>query len=247
MDMSNFYDRIDLEKLSERWLDSSYPATHAALAMQIYCGSRILEAEGEASKTIWTQRGILAGDPQAPLAAKIYLKEALHAFCKRYPQLQVDLWIDDLSFDIVDRDPANAVRLAIAAFNYIKSLLEADNLKVSDKKTGFITSNNSAKKLLLEQLPKNGPGVHDVMRDVGVDCAAGRLRRIATMRSRRYKAHKKTKKMQALKIPQRAIRLRLYKGSILASISWGWAWHPRSANAFVQQWEGSLATKEQGP
>ena len=95
VDMSNFYDRIDLEKRSERWPDSDYPATHAALAMQIYCGFRILEAEGEASRPIWTQNGILAGDPQAPLAAKIYLKEALHAFCKKYLQLQVDLWIDD--------------------------------------------------------------------------------------------------------------------------------------------------------
>lgn len=70
------------EKLSQRWLDSNYPATHAALAMQIYCGARILEAEGEASRPIWTKNGILAGDPQAPLAAKIYLQEALHAFCK---------------------------------------------------------------------------------------------------------------------------------------------------------------------
>lgn len=221
MDMSNFYDRIDLEKLNERWLDSDYPATHAALAMQIYCGSRILEAEGEAARPIWASHGILAGDPQAPLAAKIYLKEALHAFCKRYPQLQVDLWIDDLSFDIVDRDPANAVRIAIAAFQYIKSLLEADNLVISAKKTGFIASNSQAKRLLQEQLPDNGPTVHDTMRDLGVDCTAGRLRRIATMKQRRYKTQKKMKKLQALKIPQRAIRLRLYKGSIMASISWG--------------------------
>ena len=118
LDMSNFYDRIDLEKLTERWLDSDYPATHAALAMQIYCGSRNLEAEGEASRPLWTANGILAGDPQAPLAAKVYLHKALHAFSKKYPQLHVDLWIDDLSFDVVDRDPANAVRIAIAAFNY---------------------------------------------------------------------------------------------------------------------------------
>ena len=66
LDMSNFYDRISLEKLSQRWLDSDYPATHAALAMQIYCGPRILEAEGEASKPLWATHGILAGDPQAP-------------------------------------------------------------------------------------------------------------------------------------------------------------------------------------
>ena len=120
----------------------------------------------------------MAGDPQAPSAAKIYLKEALHAFRKRYPQLQLDLWIDNLSFDVVDRDPANAVRIGIAAFNYIKGLLEADNLIISEKKTGFITSNSTAKKLLAEQHPASGPKVHDVMRDLGVDCAAGRLRRV---------------------------------------------------------------------
>lgn len=159
LDMSNFYDRIDLEKLSERWLDSDYPATHAALAMQIYCGSRVLEAESEASRPLWTANGILAGDPQAPLAAKIYLHRALHAFSKKYPQLHVDLWIDDLSFDTVDRDPANAVRVAIAAFNYIRKLLEEDNLIISAKKTGFIVANSAAKKLLSGQLPKQGPGL----------------------------------------------------------------------------------------
>ena len=41
------------------------------------------------------------------------------------------------------------------------------------------------------------------------------------MQARRQKASRKTKKLQMLKIPQRAIRLRLYKGSILSCISWG--------------------------
>ena len=106
LDLLNFYDRISLEKLASRWLDSDYPAVHAALATQIYCGLRILEAEGELSRPIWATHGILAGDPQAPLAAKIYLHRALHAFSN--PQLYIDLWIDDLNFDVMDRDPANA-------------------------------------------------------------------------------------------------------------------------------------------
>ena len=185
--------------------------------MQIYLGTRILEAEGEASQPMWTENGILAGDPQAPLAAKIYLQRALKAFCKRFPFLHVDL----LSFDVVDRDVENAVRIAIQAYNYIKELLEEDNLKLSVKKTGFITSNVQAKRLLQRQLPSNGPRVHDVMKDLGVDCTAGRLRRIQTMKGRRSKAHKKTRKLHTLKIPLRAVRLKLYKGSIQAGISWG--------------------------
>lgn len=122
---------------------------------------------------------------------------------------------------MVDRDPANAARIAVAAYEYIRELLEQDNLKISEKKTGFVVSNTAAKRLLQEKLPAKGPQVHDVMRDLGVDCTAGRLRHIMTMRNRRGKAARKTKKLTNLKIPQRGIRLKLYKGSILAGVSWG--------------------------
>eukprot|EP00913_Durusdinium_trenchii_P014808 g13886.t1 len=221
LDMSNFYDRIDLVKLTERWLDSSYPATHAALAIQVYSGQRILEAEGEASQPLWATHDILAGDPQAPLAAKVYLQRALREFHKKYPQLHSDLWIDDFSFDVVDRNPQNAARIAISAYEFVKAELEKDNLKVSPQKTGFIVSNATAKRILQQQLTEGGPKVHDVMRDLGIDCTAGRLRRIQTMRARRKKAGRKTVKMTSLKIPNRAIRLKLYKSSILAGINWG--------------------------
>ena len=40
------------------------------------------------------------------------------------------------------------------------------------------------------------------------------------MRNRRGKAARKTKKLATLKVPQWAIRLKLYKGSILAGDSW---------------------------
>ena len=221
LDLSNFYDRINLSKLATRWLESSYPPVHAALAMQIYRGGRILEAEGEASRQVWATHGILAGDPQAPLAAKIYLKDALLKFHRKFPQLHTDLWIDDLSFDVVDRNPANAVRVAISAYNHISQLLQEDDLVISTKKTGFVVSNSKAKALLKQQLPPDGPAVHDVMRDLGLDCTAGRLRRVQTMKQRRVKANRKTRKLQLLKIPLRAIRLKLYKGSIIAGISWG--------------------------
>ena len=133
----------------------------------------------------------------------------------------MDLWIDDLSLDVIERDPQNAVRIAIQAYTYIKQLLEEDDLKISEKKTGFVASNIEAKRLLQQQLPPGGPAVHDIMRDLGVDCTASRLRRIKTMKQRRKKAGGKTRKMNVLKIPQRAVRLRLYKGSVQAGISWG--------------------------
>ena len=41
------------------------------------------------------------------------------------------------------------------------------------------------------------------------------------MKARRRKAGRKTAKLDTLKIPTRAIKLKLYKGSIIAGISWG--------------------------
>ena len=90
--------------------------------------------------------------------------------------------------------------------------LEEDNLELSGKKTGFVVSNVEAKRMLQEKLPPGGPMVHDVMRDLDVGCAAGRLRRILTMKNRRKKASNKTRKLQTLKIQQRALRLCLYEG-----------------------------------
>lgn len=75
--------------------------------------------------------------------------------------------------------------------------------------------------MLKAQLPTGGPMVHDVTRHLRVNCTAERLRRIMTMRNRRKKAGAKTRKLHTLKIPQRAVRLKLYKGSVQAGISWG--------------------------
>ena len=190
-------------------LDGWIPPAHAAMAMQVYSGTRILEAEGEASEPLWASHGILAGDPQALLAAKVYLHRALREFSRRYPQLHTDLWIDDLSFDVVDRDPHNAARVAMQAYDFVKTELEKDDLKVSPQKTGFVRSNAAVNRILQEQLTQGGPRIHDVMRDLGVDCTAGRLRRIQTMRGRRTKAARKARKLQTLKLLLQAIRLKL--------------------------------------
>ena len=97
-----------------------------------------------------TTHGILAGDLQAPLAAKVYLQRAMKEFHRKYTQLHSDLWIDDFSFDVVDRSPQNAARIALQAYEFIKTELEKDNLKISEQKTGFIVSNAAAKRILTE-------------------------------------------------------------------------------------------------
>ena len=161
--------------------------------MQVCAGSRILEP--------WHS----GGDPQAPLAAKVYLQRALKELHRRYPQLHTDLWIDDLSFDVVDRNPNNAARVAIQAYEFVKSELEKDNLKVSPQCGG----------------QADPTGTPPCRRPKGARRDEGFRSRLQTMKVRGQRAGRKTKKLDTLKIPQRAIRLKLYKGSVLAGINWG--------------------------
>lgn len=82
--------------------------------------------------------GRVMGDPQAPVAAKVYLQRAFKEFHGKFPQLHSDFWIDDLSFDVVDRNRNNTARVAIQAYEFVKAELEKDNLKLSPQKAGFV-------------------------------------------------------------------------------------------------------------
>ena len=220
LDMSNFYDRINLQELAERWIVSNYPGTHVAFAMQIYLGTRVLEAEGEASQSMWTENGILATDPQAPLAAKIYLQKALRAFCKKFPFLHVDLWIDDLSFDVIDRDVENAVRIAIQAYHYIKELLEEDNLKLSVKKTGFHHLECPSQKISPKTASQQWPGGARCDERLRSRLHGRQTQKDTSNESAQNKNFQENQEIAHSEIPMRAVRLKLYKESIQSGISW---------------------------
>ena len=69
--------------------------------------------------------------PLAPQIAKVYLHEALQKFTQLHPDIKVDVWIDDISFDVLEDCAATAARKALQAIRDLKSLLEEDELLLS--------------------------------------------------------------------------------------------------------------------
>ena len=69
-------------------------------------------------------RGILAGDPQAPQIAKVYLYNAM----LRNSPSQLDVWVDDASYDVVANSSEVAAQEAVQAYHFLKQELEKDNL-----------------------------------------------------------------------------------------------------------------------
>ena len=221
LDMSNFYDRVSLVKLTERFKEVEFPPLAAMVCMQIYSGRRVLDADGECSEPIWPERGILAGCPYAPLCAKVYLSRAMQAFHEKFPQVSADLWVDDCSFDVSGDDPEEVAQQAVNAFRFLRQELEADDLVISMKKSGFVISDKKLKGPMQSRLTADEPITQQVMRDLGCDSAGGNKRRIATLQARMRKGRQRQKQLNLLKIKKEPIRLRLYKGSILASVKWG--------------------------
>ena len=107
-DLSNFYDRISLTRLSERC---------AIFATQLYTSARYLEGENITQGPVFATNGILAGDPQAPQVAKVYLHRSMQIFQQRFPEAKADLWIDDISFDI-GRRPKDSCKQSVPSLPF---------------------------------------------------------------------------------------------------------------------------------
>ena len=180
-----------------------------------------MEAESEVSDPFYTEKGILAGDPLAPQIAKVYLHDTMMKFTRAHPDIKADVWVDDISFDIIEDSPQRAAEKALQATRDLKRFLEEDELVMSVEKTGIVVNHKQIKNEITPLLRPGDPQVKDIMRDLGCDSSGGRLRRIKTMKTRGAKATKRLKKLQSLKIPTQAVKVRLRKGGIQATNLWG--------------------------
>ena len=99
MDMSTFYDTIQLDRLQQEAIKLDYPPLLLELAMQLYTGPTAISAEQEFTPFFRVDRGIPAGCPQAPLLAKAVLAPALVPWKQEHKQIHLSSWVDDIGYD----------------------------------------------------------------------------------------------------------------------------------------------------
>ena len=196
-DLSNFYDLVDFELLEERIITYGFPARVAALVVQTYRAARHIEAEDILSEVIYPRTGMLAGCPFAVALAKTYLWPILQEIHGMKGVQALDSWVDDIGADLEHASATVVAQDAVACFRHAKILLEGSGLKVSMKKTGFLTSSKEARRELAERRRPSDPKIHDTMRDLGLDCALARVRRVKIQKSRMIKAGKRSQTWQA--------------------------------------------------
>ena len=221
LDLQTFYDSVNWTKLEERIVATGFPPAIALLVMQVYRGTRYLAAEDLLSEGILPARGILAGCPFATMMARVYLQPIMLAAAQLHSITALDTWVDDIGADFEARHPEQAAFAVYEGYRTLRRLLEGSDLRLSLKKTGFLCTTAEARREL-QKLRKDGdPAICDSMKDLGLDCALGRVRRVKVQRARRHKAGHRQKKLKQLRVPGVPAKVRLFRGGVASVLTWG--------------------------
>ena len=154
-DLTCSYDTVQLDHLIEPAVELHYPPLHLKLALGLYTGPRLIQAEGSAGNPKYYEeyeKGILQGCPRHPQWPN-WSSSGLRALVQEHPAVQLQTWVDDVSFNMKGRDTDYVAREAVLAFRTLKRHLEASGLKINSDKTGFITSSKEAAKALDSRRP----------------------------------------------------------------------------------------------
>ena len=169
MDMSTFYDTINLQRLQTEALNLQYPPLMLEMATQVYHGPKAIVAEQEMTPFFTVTHGVPAGCPQAPLLAKAVLAPALQPWQQANPTIHLSSWVDDVGFDTASRTPVQAAKASVAAYRDLHARLLQLGLQVNPKKTAFVTTDKATEKELRALLTEDDPQIAPVMRDLGID------------------------------------------------------------------------------
>ena len=213
---------MQLEQLAAFALQHGFPAMVMHHSLVFHEAVRFLTAESITSEGIRPKCGLVAGCPFAVYHAKLYLHDLMSVMRRsgyavpRSPST----WVDDISIDCRFPCETTLVLEAVDVFEKLAGGLEKLHLCISRKKSGFLCSNSSVAQKLRKALQhkSNAPKVHDVIKDLGLDATAGRLRRVGHQKVRRRKALGRLGKLKLFPVRARA---KLVATNVLPAMLWG--------------------------
>ena len=204
VDIPHFYDSIEFTTLVDGALRSNFPPLPLQMALGPYRGDRFLTAEGLTSDSICAQKVILAGCPIAPALAEVVIAPLIQKFMSQVAPMVVDVWVDDVSVDLVSDNPEKLAAQTVEAFRLLKAIFKEPGLELSPHKSGFVVSHASVGRHIRRLVSDSDPEVHTVLKDLGVDSTGCRLRQIPTQRAKQTKAVRRSKQLSSLRQRQLA-------------------------------------------
>ncbi|CAE7235281.1 unnamed protein product [Symbiodinium sp. CCMP2456] len=221
LDLATFFETISHQRLARSAIELEYPATLLNIAIQVYKGARVITADSTQSPATYSPKGVIAGCPVAPTLSKL----AIHEPCARLSASglvsNLNTWLDDISLDVADSDADRAASRSVRAYRLIAESLGSEALVLSKAKSAFVCSDKAAEKRLRALLRPDDPPILSLIRDLGVDSAAARRRRVAGSNARLAKAQGRSGKLTRLKLHNKQKRAQIATTGVLTAATFG--------------------------
>ncbi|CAE7368406.1 unnamed protein product [Symbiodinium natans] len=183
LDLKAFYENVSHHTFVAQALALEVPPLILNAAISLYSAPRWISAEKCISGPIKPTKGLVAGCPFAPGLSKIPFDSILRPAWNTGLAKTIDLYVDDTSFDTEAASPELAARRAAQLYKAVVGGLEQAGLPISIGKTAFVCSSRKVEAALKGYLPASEQ-IKDAAKDLGIDCTAGRRRRIPVHRKR---------------------------------------------------------------
>ena len=131
-----------------------------------------------------------------------------------------DLWLDDISIDIAHQDAELAASIGVDVYRTLRRLLQDEGLELNMGKTKFVVNKAKASKALRAMAGPNMPEVAELVKDLGLDSAGAKRRRVTTALKRFRICLSRHSKLRSLKLSRR-LRARVFNASPLAAGLYG--------------------------
>ena len=221
LDLSTFYETLSHAKLIESAKILDFPSSVLNIALQIYRGGRIIDAEGNMGPISFTDRGVIAGCPAAPALSKLALYNPLKTVQETGLCAGLDSWIDDVTIDTEDKDPQRAAQKIVSLYRTVSAELGRAELQISTSKSAFVCTDRQTQSRVQQLLREGEPPVLHLVKDLGVDSAGARRRRVATSNARLAKATGRSGKLARLKVPNPKKRAQVAATGVFTAATFG--------------------------
>ena len=199
MDLREFYEHVSLYRLLMAAQDHAFPPLILHFCVALYTHSRYICTEDTLVAPVSPTRGIVAGCPFAPGLSKLVMHPVMKQLSANPSLGHCDLFVDDSSFDMESKSVGDVVHKSMEIWRHVKRAFRAQQLPISIEKSAWVCSSRAVEKKLAAQLGPEDPKIQSCWRDLGVDSAGGKTRRVTIHRQRFVKAAARSKKLSQLK------------------------------------------------
>ena len=199
LDLKEFYEHVDLNSLITQASCHGFPAVLLQGALQVYTGPRYIQGESCLSAPVRAERGIMAGCPFAVGLSKLALHPVMQELWRHPALSHLDLFVDDSGYDVEHHSPEKCASNAYRIWKEVQAQFKKIDMPVSIKKTAWVCSSKQFEDKLTGYLGPDDPTIQPLWSELGVDCAAGKRRRVTQHKQRIAKRKQRATRLAKLR------------------------------------------------